>query len=95
MGALGEEDGDRSQRVSEDLLREEGVSNCLEIQRGKLVILIIGIGKRERAEIYREVAQRLRRLTDDLLGPLFWERLVSRASGVARPGRAGYPRIRS
>ena len=30
-----------------------------EIQRGKLVILIIGIGKRERAEIYKEVAQRL------------------------------------
>ena len=32
-----------------------------EIQRQRLVILIIGIGKRERAEIYREVAQRLRR----------------------------------
>lgn len=32
-----------------------------EIQQQKLVILIIGIGKRERAEIYREVAQRLKR----------------------------------
>lgn len=32
-----------------------------EIQRNKLVVLIIGIGKRERAEIYREVARRLRR----------------------------------
>ena len=31
-----------------------------EIQRQKLLILIIGIGKRERAEIYREVARRLR-----------------------------------
>jgi mRNA interferase RelE/StbE len=33
-----------------------------EIQRNRLVILIIGIGERERAEIYREVAGRLRRL---------------------------------
>lgn len=32
-----------------------------EIQRQKLVVLIIGIGKRERAEIYREVAHRLGR----------------------------------
>lgn len=32
-----------------------------EIQRQKLVVLIIGIGKRERAEIYREVARRLGR----------------------------------
>ena len=32
-----------------------------EIRRQRLVILIIGIGKRERAEIYREVAQGLRR----------------------------------
>ncbi|MBI3015518.1 MAG: type II toxin-antitoxin system RelE/ParE family toxin [Candidatus Tectomicrobia bacterium] len=31
-----------------------------EIQRQRLVILIIGIGKRERAEIYKEVARRLR-----------------------------------
>ena len=31
-----------------------------EIQRQKLLILIIGIGKRERAEIYKEVARRLR-----------------------------------
>jgi mRNA interferase RelE/StbE len=33
-----------------------------EIQGHKLVVLIIGIGKRERAEIYKEVAQRLSRL---------------------------------
>lgn len=33
-----------------------------EIQRQRLVILIIGIGKRERAEIYKEVAERLRKL---------------------------------
>src|SRR3972149_5380942 len=33
-----------------------------EIQRQKLLILIIGIGKRERAEIYKEVARRLKRL---------------------------------
>ena len=33
-----------------------------EIQRQKLVILIIGIGKREREEIYREVARRLRQI---------------------------------
>lgn len=32
-----------------------------EIQRQRLMILIIGIGKRERAEIYREVARRLKR----------------------------------
>ena len=32
-----------------------------EIQRTRLVVLIIGIGKRERAEIYREVARRLQR----------------------------------
>jgi len=32
-----------------------------EIQRQQLIVLIIGIGRRERAEIYREVAQRLRR----------------------------------
>jgi len=32
-----------------------------EIQRQKLLILIIGIGKRERAEIYKEVARRLKR----------------------------------
>ncbi len=32
-----------------------------EIQQQKLVILIIGIGKRERAEIYGEMAQRLKR----------------------------------
>ena len=33
-----------------------------EIQRQKLSILIIGIGKRERAEIYKELARRLGRL---------------------------------
>ena len=33
-----------------------------EIQRKKLFILIIGIGRRERAEIYKEVARRLGRL---------------------------------
>ena len=33
-----------------------------EILRRKLVVLIIGIGKRERAEIYREVATRVKRL---------------------------------
>ncbi len=40
---------------------KRGYRIVYEIQRQKLVILIIGIGKRERAEIYREVAQRLRR----------------------------------
>ncbi|MBI3458432.1 MAG: type II toxin-antitoxin system RelE/ParE family toxin [Candidatus Rokubacteria bacterium] len=32
-----------------------------EIQRQRLVVLVIGIGKRERAEIYREAARRLGR----------------------------------
>jgi len=32
-----------------------------EIQHQRLVVLIIGIGKREREEIYREVARRLGR----------------------------------
>ena len=32
-----------------------------EIQRKRLVVLVIGIGKREREEIYREVARRLKR----------------------------------
>lgn len=41
---------------------KRGYRIVYEIQRQKLVILIIGIGKRERAEIYREVAQRLKRL---------------------------------
>jgi len=41
---------------------KRGYRIVYEIQRQKLVILIIGIGKRERAEIYREVAQRLNRL---------------------------------
>lgn len=40
---------------------KKGYRIVYELQRQKLVILIIGIGKRERADIYREVAQRLRR----------------------------------
>ncbi len=39
---------------------KKGYRILYEIQRNKLVVLIIGIGKRERAEIYREVAHRLR-----------------------------------
>jgi mRNA interferase RelE/StbE len=31
-----------------------------EIQQQRLVVLIIGVGKRARAEVYREVARRLR-----------------------------------
>lgn len=38
---------------------QRGYRIIYEIQRHRLVILIIGIGKRERAEIYREVARRL------------------------------------
>ena len=41
---------------------KKGYRIVYEIQKQRLVILIIGIGKREREEIYREVAQRLRRL---------------------------------
>jgi mRNA interferase RelE/StbE len=41
---------------------KKGYRIIYEIQQQRLVILIIGIGKRERAEIYREVARRLRRL---------------------------------
>lgn len=41
---------------------KKGYRIVYEIQRKEVVILIIGIGKRERAEIYREVAKRLRRL---------------------------------
>jgi mRNA interferase RelE/StbE len=33
-----------------------------EIRRHRLVVLIIGIGRRERSEIYQEVARRLRAL---------------------------------
>jgi len=40
---------------------KKGYRIVYEIQRSRLVVLIIGIGKRERAEIYREVARRLRR----------------------------------
>lgn len=40
---------------------KKGYRIVYEIQRQKLLILIIGIGKRERAEIYREVARRLGR----------------------------------
>ena len=39
---------------------KKGYRIVYEIQRQKLVILIIGIGKREREEIYGEVARRLR-----------------------------------
>lgn len=41
---------------------KKGYRIVYEIQRKKLVILIIGIGKRERAEIYNEVARRLGQL---------------------------------
>jgi mRNA interferase RelE/StbE len=40
---------------------KKGYRIVYEIQRQRLVVLIIGIGKRERAEIYREVARRLGR----------------------------------
>lgn len=40
----------------------KGYRIVYEIQRQRLVILIIGIGKRERAEIYKEIARRLRKL---------------------------------
>ncbi len=40
---------------------KKGYRIVYEIQRQKLIVLIIGIGKRERAEIYREVAERLGR----------------------------------
>lgn len=39
---------------------KRGYRIVYEIQRQRLVVLIIGIGKRERAEIYKEIAQRLR-----------------------------------
>ena len=38
---------------------KRGYRIVYEIQRQRVVVLIIGIGKRERAEIYREIAQRL------------------------------------
>jgi len=38
---------------------KKGYRIVYEIQRERLVILIIGIGRRERAEIYREAARRL------------------------------------
>src|SRR3990172_5149569 len=41
---------------------KKGYRIVYEIQRQKLSILIIGIGKRERAEIYKELARRLGRL---------------------------------
>lgn len=34
-----------------------------EVRKQRLVILVIGIGKREREEIYREVSERLRKLS--------------------------------
>jgi len=42
---------------------KRGYRIVYEIVREKLVVLVIGIGKRERAEIYREVAERLKRFT--------------------------------
>lgn len=39
---------------------KKGYRIVYEIRRQEVVILIIGIGRRERAEIYREVAKRLR-----------------------------------
>ncbi len=41
---------------------KKGYRIVYEILRDRLVVLIIGIGKRERAEIYQEVARRLGRL---------------------------------
>ncbi|MBI3030575.1 MAG: type II toxin-antitoxin system RelE/ParE family toxin [Candidatus Rokubacteria bacterium] len=40
---------------------KKGYRIVYEIQRQKLVVPLIGIGKRERAEIYKEVARRLKR----------------------------------
>ena len=40
---------------------KKGYRIVYEIQRQRLVVLIIGIGKREREEIYREIARRLGR----------------------------------
>jgi mRNA interferase RelE/StbE len=40
---------------------KKGYRIVYEIQHQRLVVLIIGIGKRERAEIYREIARRLGR----------------------------------
>ena len=42
---------------------KKGYRIVYEIQQQRLIVLIVGIGKRERAEIYREVARRLRRST--------------------------------
>ena len=39
---------------------KKGYRIVYEIQQQRLVVLIIGVGKRERAEVYREVARRLR-----------------------------------
>ena len=41
----------------------KGYRIVYEIVGARLKVLIIGIGKRERAEIYREVAERLKRFT--------------------------------
>jgi mRNA interferase RelE/StbE len=40
---------------------KKGYRIVYEIQRKEVVVLIIGIGKRERAEIYRAVATRLKK----------------------------------
>ncbi|MGH7965909.1 MAG: type II toxin-antitoxin system RelE family toxin [Candidatus Binatia bacterium] len=39
----------------------KGYRIIYEIQQQRLIVLIIGIGKRERAEIYKDVARRLQR----------------------------------
>jgi mRNA interferase RelE/StbE len=41
---------------------KKGYRIVYEVRKQRLVILIIGIGKREREEIYREVSDRLRKL---------------------------------
>ena len=38
----------------------KGYRIVYEIKRGRLVVLIIGIGRRDKAEIYKEVARRLK-----------------------------------
>ncbi|MGH8005840.1 MAG: type II toxin-antitoxin system RelE family toxin [Candidatus Binatia bacterium] len=40
---------------------KKGYRIIYEIQQQRLIVLIIGIGKRERAEIYKDVARRLQR----------------------------------
>jgi mRNA interferase RelE/StbE len=40
---------------------KKGFRIVYEIRHQRLVVLIIGIGRREREEIYREIARRMRR----------------------------------